>query len=317
MSRPMAAAFAALVSLHMSGAPATAAQAPKKAPLPQGDRIPAQHGDIIVVENDAQLLVVRRRDAVVRAVFNRGEQWLVLLADHAANGGPDGRVDWAYTYRELSGEWPLEDRWEGPTTIEEYVAIAQGPMSRGLGFASPVGLIQLLGGLPMEENVFRDRSAAAVLTYRGAGSGVGGRESFDQAEARQIANVRRSIQTGAQIQNSPGGAPSAGVHIGAAPPMPVDEGGPLRVGGTIRAPEKLIDVPPVLPETAARAGVRGVVILEVTVAVDGRVLGARVLRSIPLLDVAALEAVRQWRYAPTTVHGKPVPVVMTVAVPFQ
>jgi protein TonB len=46
------------------------------------------------------------------------------------------------------------------------------------------------------------------------------------------------------------------------------------------------------------------------------VVDARVLRSIPLLDAAALEAVRQWRYTPTTVGGKSVPVVMTVTVAF-
>ena len=53
-----------------------------------------------------------------------------------------------------------------------------------------------------------------------------------------------------------------------------------------------------------------------TVDVDGTVKDARVLRSMPMLDAAALEAVRQWRYEPTTVGGKPVPVIMTVSVAF-
>ena len=71
---------------------------------------------------------------------------------------------------------------------------------------------------------------------------------------------------------------------------------------------------------AARTGrarnVHGVVIVEVTIDVDGTVKDARVLRSIPMLDAAALEAVRQWRYEPTTIDGKPVPVIMTVPVTF-
>jgi hypothetical protein len=49
---------------------------------------------------------------------------------------------------------------------------------------------------------------------------------------------------------------------------------------------------------------------------DGTVKDARVLRSIPMLDAAALDAVRQWRYEPTTVDGKSVPVIMTVSLAF-
>ncbi|MBM3782471.1 MAG: TonB family protein [Acidobacteria bacterium] len=41
------------------------------------------------------------------------------------------------------------------------------------------------------------------------------------------------------------------------------------------------------------------------------------LRSVPLLDAAAIEAVRQWRYTPTLLNGVPVPVVMTVTVRFS
>jgi protein TonB len=42
-----------------------------------------------------------------------------------------------------------------------------------------------------------------------------------------------------------------------------------------------------------------------------------VLRSIPLLDQAAIDAVRQWKYEPLIINGKPTPVVFTVTVRFQ
>ena len=58
-------------------------------------------------------------------------------------------------------------------------------------------------------------------------------------------------------------------------------------------------------------------ILEITIAPDGTIREARILRSIPLLDQAALDAVRQWRYEPTQLNGTPVPVIMTVTVSFQ
>jgi protein TonB len=62
--------------------------------------------------------------------------------------------------------------------------------------------------------------------------------------------------------------------------------------------------------------VEGVVILEAVISEDGSVQDVRVLRSKALLDDAAVEAVRQWRFTPTLLGGQPVPVVMTVTVSF-
>jgi periplasmic protein TonB len=58
------------------------------------------------------------------------------------------------------------------------------------------------------------------------------------------------------------------------------------------------------------------VIIEATIGPSGKVTDAKVLRSIPLLDNAALEAVRQWEFTPTLLNGVPVPVIMTVTVQF-
>jgi TonB family protein len=92
--------------------------------------------------------------------------------------------------------------------------------------------------------------------------------------------------------------------------------GALRVGGNIRTPRKIMDVKAVYPPEARDAQVQGVVILEVRIEPDGRVGGARVLRSIPLLDQAALDAVQQWEFEPTLLNGSAVPVIMTVTVQF-
>jgi len=72
----------------------------------------------------------------------------------------------------------------------------------------------------------------------------------------------------------------------------------------------------VYPPIAQSARVQGVVILEATIGPDGRVQNAKILRSVPLLDAAALEAVQQWEYTPTLLNGEPVPVIMTVTVNF-
>jgi protein TonB len=90
-----------------------------------------------------------------------------------------------------------------------------------------------------------------------------------------------------------------------------------RVGGELKEPKKLKNVPPVYPEEAKRARVQGVVILECTISPEGNVADVRVLRGIPLLDQAAVDAVKQWVYTPTLLAGKPVPVIMTVTVNFR
>jgi protein TonB len=82
-------------------------------------------------------------------------------------------------------------------------------------------------------------------------------------------------------------------------------------------PRKVHDVAPRYPELAQRANIEGVVIIEAVISVDGSVRDARVLRSVALLDHAALDAVRQWRYAPTRLGGVAVPVIVTVTVQFR
>jgi len=91
----------------------------------------------------------------------------------------------------------------------------------------------------------------------------------------------------------------------------------VRVGGKIEPPIKMNDVKPVYPAIAQNAGVSGAVIIEATIGADGRVIDAKVLRSIPLLDQAALDAVRQWEYKPTLLNGVAVPVIMTVTINFK
>ena len=90
----------------------------------------------------------------------------------------------------------------------------------------------------------------------------------------------------------------------------------VRPGGRIMPPKKIKDVPPVYPALAQSAHVTGAVAIEATIGADGKVIDAKVVRSVPLLDQAALDAVRQWEYLPTMLNGVPVPVVITVTVNF-
>lgn len=98
-----------------------------------------------------------------------------------------------------------------------------------------------------------------------------------------------------------------------APDKPVE---PFRPGGAIQPPARITYVEPTYPATARNARIEGTVILEATIDASGAVRDVRVLRSIPLLDRAAMEAVARWRYTPTRLNGVAVPILLTVTVTF-
>ncbi|MGB2717040.1 MAG: energy transducer TonB [Vicinamibacterales bacterium] len=324
----------AVSSLPLGGAPAEttrSTQNPQR-PMPKGRMIDARDGDTIVLDGDERIRIVRRNQAIVRAVFNEGGRWLILLADVAQpDRDPDGRVDVTYNFRDLTGNWPLGARWEGQVVIEEHSA-DQAPQ-RGMVLRTVQGAIQLVSGNPHALEI-QEPAALAVLHYRGAGRGSSMTQTFDQAEQRAVAELERNIEINADRAGQ--GLPSmstfstegptgrsatgtlVGPYISASPRTGLSGfGAPVRVGGHIASPRRIYDVPPVLPEVARRAGVLGPVILELTIGADGAVADAKVLRSIPLLDKAALDAARQWRYEPTLLNNQPVPVIMTAVVNFQ
>ena len=92
---------------------------------------------------------------------------------------------------------------------------------------------------------------------------------------------------------------------------------PVRTRGEIQAPALLKRVPPVYPPIAVNAAIERLVILEATVGRDGRVEGVEVLRSVGLLEKAAIQPVQQWQYAPSLLSGKPERFMVTVTVSFN
>lgn len=117
-----------------------------------------------------------------------------------------------------------------------------------------------------------------------------------------------------------GGVPPS---LGGAPlprePEPEDdtEPEPVVIVGNVQPPRKVVHVNPVYPPLARAAQVQGTVKLQAVIDVEGRVSNLEVVRSIALLDRAAIDAVQQWRYEPTFLNGRAVPVIMTVAVEFK
>ena len=116
---------------------------------------------------------------------------------------------------------------------------------------------------------------------------------------------------GLPVRDAPAGG--AGMVSPTPASWPADA---TRVGGNIKPPNRLVDAKPVYPKEAQDARVQGVVIFELLVGPDGKVKDTRVLRSIPMLDKAAEEAVRQWEFTPTLLNGNAISIIMTVTVNF-
>jgi TonB family protein len=130
------------------------------------------------------------------------------------------------------------------------------------------------------------------------------RADWDRAITLQIGNLRESVTVSARRG-----------QVTSAPPASTQ---PLRVGGSVRAPLKTLDVRPVYPASMRDAGREGVVPIEAMIGVDGTVTSVRVLSAQvhPDFAIAAADAVRQWRFTPTLLNGSPVEVVMNVSVAF-
>jgi protein TonB len=128
-----------------------------------------------------------------------------------------------------------------------------------------------------------------------------GEEGIDEVEGGMPGGIVGGIPGGFESEIPP-------------PPAPRK---PIRIGGQLEQPTLVYRVNPVYPGVAISAGIEGMVILEAIVDEEGRVESLKVLRSGGVLDRPALEAVRQWRYSPVLLNGRPEKFILTVVVSFR
>src|SRR3954471_20847461 len=129
---------------------------------------------------------------------------------------------------------------------------------------------------------------------------------WDRAITLQVGELQESITVQERRVTGP---------VGPSQPQPAQR---IRVGGNIRVPRKTVDVHPIYPKSMRDAGREGVVPIEAVIGPDGSVTSVRVLTAQvhPDFAIAAVDAVRQWKFTPTLLNGAPVEVVMKVSVQF-
>lgn len=186
-------------------------------------------------------------------------------------------------------------------TFTVNFTLADGPTRKVAGAAARGGEGGVKGGVA---GGVKGGVAGGVPGGVGAGAGSG-----TGAGAAAAAGSGAGVGVGSGA--GAGAGPGSGVGAGSG-------AGYVRVGDAtgIAPPKKVTDVRPVYPAAAKEQGVEGVVVLDVAIDPGGRVSHAKIQRSVPELDQAALDAVTQWVFTPTLKNGTPVGVVMTVTVNF-
>lgn len=225
--------------------------------------------------------------------------------------GPE-RVKPPKLVREVEPVYPEEARKAGvegtvilEATADTYGRVAAVKILRGVPLLDQAA-IEALKQWVYEPMVIDGKPRPVVFT-------VTMRFRLDDKKKPEVSGAVEGGVAGG-VQGGVQGGVEGGVEGAAADPA--FEKGAVRATGAVKPPKVITKVPPVYPETARQARVEGVVILEAKADEKGDVVDARVLRSVPALDRAALDAVKQWKYEPLVIDGKPRPVVFTVTIRF-
>lgn len=202
------------------------------------------------------------------------------------------------------GQLPIATEGPGPIEQRAVVPTLDAPAPRRvLDFTPEWPAAARDAGLSgrFRMHIVIDEAGTVVESRVIAGSGV--QRADSAVEALSATRAMRASARDAVRQwrfDPPSVAPMlivADVTVGEPAPAVAGDA-PVRVGGNIAPPRKVLDVKPEYPPVAIAARVTGVVIIETTIERTGDVSDVRVLRSVPLLDQAAIEAVRQWKYEP-------------------
>jgi protein TonB len=121
----------------------------------------------------------------------------------------------------------------------------------------------------------------------------------------------------------PGGQPGGvigGALSGAAPPAPAAINSapkrPVRVGQGVRAPRLILGPQPVYPVLARQGRISGAVVIDAVIDTQGNIVEMRTVSGHPILVLAAMEALRHWKYEPTILGGEAIPVELLVTITF-
>jgi protein TonB len=131
-------------------------------------------------------------------------------------------------------------------------------------------------------------------------------------------NDAPALDSATSATSQPGDLPGVGsTSIVAPPPPEASSAGLVQSGGTVKEPKLIRSTLPVYPSVAKDSRVQGDVVIETEIDKSGNVVHMKVTSGPPMLRQAALDAVRRWKYEPSTLDGQPHSIEMLVTVKFR
>jgi periplasmic protein TonB len=146
-------------------------------------------------------------------------------------------------------------------------------------------------------------------------------ESADAAAPPDLSGAVGGVPggvVGGEIGGLAGGAfGGTGTAVPPPPPQPQPTKRLVRAGSLLRPPRQTLSIDPEYPALALQTHISGSVVVDAVIDERGNVVQVRAVSGHPLLIAAALRAVSQWKYEPTSLNGQPVSVELQVQVHFH
>ncbi len=228
--------------------------------------------------------------------------------------------------RSLLGALAVVAMWQVPGLVQTGSGAIEGRVSDSSGAVLPGVTISLSAAAPAAaRSVYSNARGQFEFGQLPAGEYTLSLSLIGFKTARGSVSVKPGARSSVTFEMGIGSlseqvsvrAPAPVTPNQLPPPANPNVATPIRVGGSIQEPRKIHNVQPVYPAAASAAGLEGDIYIEAVVTREGTVASARVVQGVPMLNQAALEAVRQWRFTPTTLNGVPTDVSMTVRVSFS
>jgi len=141
------------------------------------------------------------------------------------------------------------------------------------------------------------------------------RPKMNRPAASQDEEESAPALAGAAVMPNVGGLDSGFAESGGKQPAAPEV--PLPIGGDVKTARLISQVAPVYPVMAKNQHVSGNVVIDALIDVNGRVTTMKIISGPSLLHQAAKDALRQWKYQPASLDGKPVAMHLTVTLQFR
>ncbi len=219
-----------------------------------------------------------------------------------------------FTWREPVAEIVAREAPAQPINVNAPEGASDHPAPRVVALKPEAGVVSRDSRRPKSKDALEQ--AARIEVLRGAQTPASTDMSLTPPTTKEAAALKLAInEPPPSVEVRPSTSAEKLATLSSVPAVLPAFG--ARVSSGVTKANLLHKVDPIYPPEARLQQLAGLVVLDATVAEDGSVHEVKLLGGPPLLATAATEAVRQWRYRPSMLNGKPVPVQERITIIFK